>query len=279
MSEPSGKRLRHFLVSSPKFRSIDSFPRRGALPKVRKVYSISPPNRPRSNRTALKRPSARALAPEYAPGVPLEVLHCLPLHGRGKYLQFQSFDASYLERLRADDFRTRDHFVHYFTALIQIKLRSRLKSPQAIEDVRQETFARFFTALRNGKIMQPERLGSFVNSMCNNVLKEHYRRDDRTDSLDDDPDRDFPAPGIDAVTILVAKQVEDKVRQILGQLPERDRRLLREIFLEERDKDEVCRDFGVNREYLRVLLLRARRQFKALYLKDVRNEPPESATA
>jgi len=31
------------------------------------------------------------------------------------------------------------------------------------------------------------------------------------------------------------------------------RRLLHEVFLEERDKDEVCRDFGVERDYLRVL--------------------------
>ena len=63
----------------------------------------------------------------------------------------------------------------YFTALIQVKLRSRLQSPEAIEDVRQETFARFYVALREGKIVHPERLGSFVNSICNNVLLEHYR--------------------------------------------------------------------------------------------------------
>jgi len=46
-----------------------------------------------------------------------------------------------------------------------------------------------------------------------------------------------------------------KVREILEQLSERDRRLLHEVFLEERDKDEVCRDFGVERDYLRVLLV------------------------
>jgi RNA polymerase sigma-70 factor, ECF subfamily len=198
---------------------------------------------------------------------------------RGKYLQFQSFDASYVERLRAGDFRTQDHFVAYFTELIQIKLRSRLKSPQAIEDVRQETFARFFTALRAGKILQPERLGSYVNSMCNNVLLEHYRAGTRYDSLDDESGNDFPAKGIDLVGALVAHQTEKQVREILEQLSERDRRLLREIFLEERDKDEVCRDFGVDREYLRVLVYRAKQSFKLLYLKNMGDEPPAFATA
>jgi RNA polymerase sigma-70 factor (ECF subfamily) len=57
-------------------------------------------------------------------------------------------------------------------------------------------------------------------------------------------------------------------------LPERDRRLLREVFLEERDKDEVCRDFGVDRDYLRVLLHRAKQSFKSLYLKNVASRPP-----
>ncbi|MBZ5655768.1 MAG: sigma-70 family RNA polymerase sigma factor [Acidobacteriia bacterium] len=247
---------------------------------MRKVYSISSAGRPRGSHTVPKRPSLHTLAPEKARSAPIEVLHCLPLCGlRGKYLQFQSFDASYVERLRAGDFRTQDHFVAYFSELIQIKLRSRLKSPQAIEDVRQETFARFFTALRAGKILQPERLGSFVNSMCNNVLLEHYRSGARNDSLDDEDGNEFPAKGIDLVSALATQQMNKKVREILEQLSERDRRLLREIFLEERDKDEVCRDFGVDREYLRVLLHRAKQAFKSLYLKNTGNEPPQFATA
>ena len=245
-----------------------------------KIHFISSPGRPCSSRSAQRRPPAAALPPEKAHSAPFEVLHCLPhQRSRGKYLQFQSFDASYVERLRAGDFRTQSHFVAYFTELIQIKLRSRLKSPQAIEDVRQETFARFFTALRAGKIMQPDRLGSFVNSMCNNVLLEHYRSGARNDSLDDDDGKDFPAKDMDLLGALAAQEVCKRVREILEQLSERDRRLLREIFLEERDKDDVCRDFGVDREYLRVLLHRARLAFKSLYLKRMGNGPPEFATA
>lgn len=189
-------------------------------------------------------------------------------------MQFDSFDEAYVERLRAADSATERHFVSYFSTLIQIKLRSRLPSREAIEDARQETFARFFRALHKGKILQPERLGSFVNSICNNVLKEQYRSGGRDTSLDDeDQEREFPAPGIRTLGALEARQEEEKVREILDQLPERDRRLLREVFLEERDKDDVCRDFGVDREYLRVLLHRAKQAFKSLYLENMK-EPP-----
>lgn len=187
--------------------------------------------------------------------------------GRVWALQLQSFDESYVERLRAGDFRTQEHFVAYFSQLIQLKLRSRLHSVHAIEDVRQETFTRVFAALQSGKIRQPERLGAFVNSMCNNVLLEHYRASSRSSSLEDEEQQDFPALGIDVLGTIASKQMADKVRQILEDMPERDRRLIREIFLEERDKDEVCRDFGVDRDYLRVLLHRAKQSFKTLYLK------------
>jgi RNA polymerase sigma-70 factor (ECF subfamily) len=189
-------------------------------------------------------------------------------------LELQSFDESYVERLRGGDFRTQEHFVAYFTELIQLKLRSRLHSPQAIEDVRQETFSRVFAALRGGKIRQPDRLGAFVNSMCNNVLLEQYRASSRDSSLEDEEQADFPALTVDVLGAIAAKQMAEKIREILEEMPERDRRLLQEVFLEERDKDEVCRDFGVDRDYLRVLLHRAKQSFKSLYLKNMAARPP-----
>jgi RNA polymerase sigma-70 factor (ECF subfamily) len=185
-------------------------------------------------------------------------------------LQFQEFDDSYLQQLRAGDFRTQQHFVAYFSELIQIKLRSRLRSSQDIEDVRQETFVRVLTALRHeGGIRQADRLGAFVNSTCNNVLLEKYRSP-RGDSLDDDEKSlDLPDTRIDVLGSVVAKQTQDKVRQILDGLPEKDRRILREVFIEERDKDDVCRDFGVDRNYLRVLVHRAKQEFKSQFLKSL----------
>jgi RNA polymerase sigma-70 factor (ECF subfamily) len=205
--------------------------------------------------------------------------YCHSSSREGPALELQSFDESYVERLRAGDFRTQEHFVAYFSELIQLKLRSRLNSPQAIEDVRQETFTRVFVALRGGKIRQPERLGAFVNSMCNNVLLEHYRASSRDSSLEDEEQQDFPAVSVDVLGAMAAKQMAEKIREILEEMPERDRRLLKEIFLDERDKDAVCRDFGVDRDYLRVLLHRAKQSFKSLYLKNMAARPPGAMTA
>jgi RNA polymerase sigma-70 factor, ECF subfamily len=183
-----------------------------------------------------------------------------------KALQFREFDAGYVASLRAGDLRTQEHFVAYFTELLHLKLRSRLQSPQAIEDVRQETFARVLDSLRKDGLRHPERLGAFVNTVCNNVLFEHYRASSRSQSLDEEGQPELPATD-DVLGIVASRQLKAKVREILLDIPERDRSLLKAVFLEERDRDEVCRERGVDREYLRVLLHRAKQSFKSEYVK------------
>jgi len=190
-------------------------------------------------------------------------------------LQFHAFDAEYVENLCAGDRSTQDHFVRYFTELLHLKLRSRLRSPQAVEDVRQETFARVFASLRKeGALRQPDRLGAFVNTVCNNVLLEHYRSTSRSDSLDEEGQPEIPDTALDALGVASARQLRTKVREILLDLPEKDRLLLKAVFLEERDRDEVCREFGVDRSYLRVLLHRAKQEFKSEYLRHVPTRAP-----
>jgi len=66
-------------------------------------------------------------------------------------------------------------------------------------------------------------------------------------------------PEKDAVT----SQRKQIVRGILDELPEKDRLILRAVFLEEADKDQVCERFQVTRDYLRVLVHRAKLKFRA----------------
>jgi RNA polymerase sigma-70 factor (ECF subfamily) len=190
-------------------------------------------------------------------------------------LEFCTFDATHIDSLCEGDRPTQEHFVGYFTTLLQLKLRSRLQSPQAVEDVRQETFARVLKALRTpGTLRQPERLGAFVNTVCNNVLFEHYRASSRSQSLDEEGQPELQANDADALDLAESKEMKTKVREILLGLAPRDRILLKAVFLDERDRDEVCREFGVEREYLRVLLHRAKQEFKVEYLKRMGNKAP-----
>ena len=183
-------------------------------------------------------------------------------------MEFFAFDKAYVERLRDGDLPTEHHFVSYFEQLLRIKLRARALPPDKVEDLRQETFTRVIAAVRReGGVRQPERFGAFVNSICNNVLSEHYRKAGRNQSMDE-THLEIPDKLLDLDGMLVTKQTCELVRQILKGMPERDRDLLRAIFFEEKDKDRVCKELKVDRDYLRVLLHRAKDKFRSLYEKD-----------
>ncbi len=177
-----------------------------------------------------------------------------------------TFDAAYLGRLRGGDPATESHFVAYFSELLHIKLRGRMLPPQVIEDVCQETFLRVLVAARDGSsIHSPERLGAYVNSVCKNILLEYYRSNSRTQQVDMET-FDVPDGRTDLERDVLQREGTRVVAEVLAQLPQRDRDCLRALFLEDRDKDEICQEFGVERAYLRVLVHRAKNNFRARYL-------------
>ena len=196
----------------------------------------------------------------------------------GGCVELFAFDKDYVERLREGDPPTEQHFVSYFNQILRIKLRARLLASEVVDDLRQETFIRVIAAVRTtGGVRQPERFGAFVNSICNNVLLEFYRSSTRSKPLEDSH-LEIPDKVLDLEGMLVTKQSKERVRQVLEELPDRDRDLLRAFFLEEKDKDEVCQQFGVDRDYLRVLLHRAKDRFKSLYEKELTILPGRAIT-
>jgi len=178
-------------------------------------------------------------------------------------VQLYTFDEAYLVRLREGDPSTESHFVAYFSTLLELKLRARYLPSEVVADLRQETFARVMRSVRSASgIRQPDRLGAFVNSVCNNVLLEHYRSGAKSVSLDL-AHSNIPDKGLSLETLTIREETCSSVRRVLAQLPARDQSILRAIFLNEQPKDEVCRQFGVTRDYLRVLLHRAKEKFRA----------------
>jgi RNA polymerase sigma-70 factor (ECF subfamily) len=61
------------------------------------------------------------------------------------------------------------------------------------------------------------------------------------------------------------------VADILAELSAKDRSLLMQVFFEERNKEQICREMNVTSEYLRVLIHRAKARFRAI-LDRVKND-------
>jgi RNA polymerase sigma-70 factor (ECF subfamily) len=177
------------------------------------------------------------------------------------------FDRAYLDRLASGDPETERHFTRYFGDLLSIKLRSRLRTPAQVDDARQETFLRVMKALRQpGGIQSPGGFGAFVNTVCNNVLFEMYRANSRTAPLEDEVGAALPDPAMDAETAAGLDEDRAHVRSVMESLPPKEQQLLKWLFFEECDKDEICRRLNIDRNYLRVLLHRAKQRFRAEFV-------------
>ena len=176
-------------------------------------------------------------------------------------MEFYSFDAAYVERLAAGDPEVERHFTEYFSEFILIKLRSRQYARTFIEDVRQETFLRVLQAIQRNGIREPERIGAFVNSVCKNVTHELSRSGSRLTSTDEGVP-EMADDRADSEEELVSREEAAQVRSILSELSPKNRKLLSAVFLEERPSEDICKQFHVDQNYLRVLLFRARAQFR-----------------
>jgi RNA polymerase sigma-70 factor (ECF subfamily) len=189
-------------------------------------------------------------------------------------MEFFPFDDEYVRRLRDGDRLTEDHFVSYFTPILRIKVRSRLRSPEATDDVVQETLFRVFRMLHGPEgsgIRNGHSFGAYVLKVCDHVIFEWIRGERRVQPIDDD----------DLVKLITSETREDElikeqrrecVRRVVGGMDTRERKILTAIFFEEKPKEDVCEEFGVSHSYLRVLLHRAGKKFRKAWEKEQKAE-------
>ena len=180
--------------------------------------------------------------------------------------EFYGFNADYVSALREGVPQVKEHFAAYFSQVLRWSLRKQAISPHLIDDIRQETFLRVLRLLNEPERLRfPERLGALVVGICNNVRREFLRGTQRwTEHHDSSLD---VKPGPEALAM--QKQTRRAILKTFAQLSERDRDLLRALFVEQCPRHEVCLRLGVSEAYLPVLVHRAKARFRKLYEQDL----------
>ncbi len=135
-----------------------------------------------------------------------------------------------------------------------------------IDDIVQEALMRFMVAAREEKIQNTAALGAFMNGICRNVVSEYRRR-----NLRDEPMPEVvPEPPGKSIPEAELFELRQAIAQGMQQLSERDRRVLRAFYLEEKSKDEILKQTGMTDENFRVVLCRAKERFRAIYLEQTK---------
>jgi RNA polymerase sigma-70 factor (ECF subfamily) len=132
-----------------------------------------------------------------------------------------------------------------------------------VDDIVQEALMRFMLAARGDKIRDHAALGAFLNGICRNVVSEYRRRNMRDEPMPEV----VPEPPGKSIPEAELFELRQAIAQGMEQLSERDRRVLRAFYLEEKSKDEILKQTGMTDENFRVVLCRAKERFRAIYLE------------
>lgn len=136
-----------------------------------------------------------------------------------------------------------------------------------VEDIVQETLARFLAAKKERKIRDTAALGAFVNGICRNVISEYRRRSSRDEPMPET----IPEPSRRAAEAADLFEMREAIARGLQQLSPRDRRILRAYYLEEKTKEEILKTTGMTDETFRSLLCRAKGRFRNIYLEQTQH--------
>ena len=177
-----------------------------------------------------------------------------------------SLDDNYLRALRNRDPEAENHLVWSFACQIKRSMRKRLRSFEMAEDATQETLLRVLLYFRAGKTLRvASSLPGFVRAVSTYVSLEMLRGngaavpDQLSEPVDSAADPENAALSAERKYIL---------QRALCELDRGDALLLRRIFLEDVERDQLCREMKVSHDYLRVMVHRAKRRLQCAVLSD-----------
>jgi RNA polymerase sigma-70 factor (ECF subfamily) len=141
----------------------------------------------------------------------------------------------------------------------------RVRDPEVAADILQDAAVTTLEKLRTGEIAHPENLGGYLYRVALNHLRNHRRKDrsalSSADALDE-----LPASENDAEWESVGGgQWAAAARRLLEELPvPRDREVLVRFYLDDEDRENICRELRLSEEHFNRVIFRARNRFREL---------------
>jgi RNA polymerase sigma-70 factor, ECF subfamily len=170
-------------------------------------------------------------------------------------------------RIREGDASAESELIRQFEPGLRVLLRRRTGGDQGLlQDLVQETLLIVIKRLRGIGIEDPGKLAAFAAQTARNLAIASLRKTERQKT---DVDSAATERNVDS-TRGVEAQAEDfeaalAVRALLRELPQtRDRLMLRRFYLDEHDKEVICREMKMSEAAFNQALSRARRRFRQI---------------
>lgn len=137
------------------------------------------------------------------------------------------------------------------------------------EDACQEAFRIALERLRKTPLEDPDKLAGFVHNTAMTVQKGDYRKTSRRKTFADQDRVDRVVDSKqDQLRNLIRDNTDAAVRTLIkGMKNERDRKILWAVYVEEKEKEEICAELNLDHRHFDKVLHRAKQRFKKLLLE------------
>jgi len=170
-----------------------------------------------------------------------------------------------VERIRSEKIDGMEELYQLFSRGIRFYLCRQL-GPQELDDKVHDTFVVVVQAIRRGELREPERLMGFVRTIVRRQVAAHIDRvvHNRREQAEFDSTVRVPDPRGNPEEAAIFRQRIGLIRQVLGELSERDREILTRFYIEEQSQDQICSEMGLTETQFRLLKSRAKARFGEL---------------
>jgi RNA polymerase sigma-70 factor (ECF subfamily) len=152
----------------------------------------------------------------------------------------------------------------HYAGLLSL-LRARLQDEDLAKELLSQALLTSFEHFSSGRVADPSRLAGYIFHVAMNHLRNHRRKMYERVDLRADPGAIENMMGEASEQAPDLPQIRAQVRAILAQLPTgRDRLIVRRFYLDEEDKDDICRDLGLSALHFDRVIFRARQRMRAL---------------
>ncbi len=166
-------------------------------------------------------------------------------------------------RIAGGDRAAESEFVRRFERGVRALVRRHCRPGDPIvDDLVQDVLAGVIERLRVGAIHDSAALPGYVQAAAVYATTAEYRRRRPTQN---DSTIENLADGDSPTARLEATQLSTMLRTLLAEMPvARDREILARFYLDEQDKDEVCRALDIDPAHFHRVVFRARERFRTL---------------
>ena len=165
-----------------------------------------------------------------------------------------------------EDAISNEFIKEHYTGLYNLLLR-RIRDANITQEILQEAVATTIAHSRAGRISDPKRLGGYVYRVALNLYR-NYRREyanrPGVHATDEEVDQ-LPAQRVTEEEAAMNGSIMRHVVAIIESLPTaRDREIVKRYYLDEEEKEEICRSLQLTPLHFDRVIHRARQRMRAL---------------